>query len=204
MLANVDRLSSRTRRRPWRRFLDAGGGVLVAPGDRVDPAAYAALPWMPATLGDRTGDFAARKAVAHPAARDVRRAGPAAVRAGASRPPLAEADLFAYRRLEPAPGASVVGPARHRRALGRRAARRARAACCCWPGRSTPRGAPCRSTPTSSRSSTSGPSTWPAAPSPASVRPGEPIVFDLAPRARAGRHDPAGARPPGARPAAPR
>jgi len=105
VLANVERLEL-DQASAVARFLDAGGGVLVAPGDRVDPAAYAALPWMPAKLGDRTGDFAARKAVAHPAPATF--AGPVLPSfAQGDAPPLASADLFGYRRLEPAPGASV-------------------------------------------------------------------------------------------------
>ena len=90
------------------RFLDGGGGVLVAPGDRTDASAYVALPWMPAAIGPLTGDFAAKRAVAHPAPPTF--SGPVLARfAQGDAPPLAGADLFAYYRLEPAPGASVSG-----------------------------------------------------------------------------------------------
>ncbi len=105
VLANVERLEL-DQATAVSRFLDGGGGVLVAPGDRVDPAAYASLPWMPAKLGERTGDFASRKAVAHPAPATF--TGPVLpMFAQGDTPPLASADLFGYRRLELLPGASV-------------------------------------------------------------------------------------------------
>jgi hypothetical protein len=51
VLANVERLSSDAAA-AVARFLAAGGGVLVAPGDRVDPEAYATLSCStPATRG---------------------------------------------------------------------------------------------------------------------------------------------------------
>ena len=203
MLANVDRLA-----------LDQASAVGAVPRrgrrradrprrpDRRRPPTTA-CPGCPRRSATATGDFAARKAVAHPAPATF--TGPVLPPfAQGDAPPLAEADLFAYRRLEPVAGRLGLGPARHRRPLGRRAARGAGAACCCWPGRSTPRGAPCRSTPTSSRSSTSGPSTWPAAREPRAVRPGEPLVFDLDPAPAAGRHVPARPDPRRRRPAAPR
>lgn len=105
VLANVERLDL-DQAAAVSRFLEGGGGVLVAPGDRTDPVYWNTLAWMPATLGDRTGDYAARKAVAHPAPATF--AGPVMPPFGqGDAPPLAEADLFAYRRLEPAAGASV-------------------------------------------------------------------------------------------------
>ena len=105
VLANVERLEM-DQASAVARFLENGGGVLVAPGDRVDPASYATLPWMPAKLGERTGDFAARKVIAHPAPATF--TGPVLPPfAQGDAPPLAGADLFGYRRLEPAPGASV-------------------------------------------------------------------------------------------------
>ena len=105
ILANVERLNA-DQSSAVGRFLDAGGGVLVAPGDRVDAEAYNALDWLPAKLGPLSGDFAARKAVAHPAP---------ATFSGPALPPLARGDapalggarLFAYFKLESAPGASV-------------------------------------------------------------------------------------------------
>jgi len=105
VLANVERLDL-DQAAAVARLLDAGGGVLVAPGDRVDAAHWNTFPWMPAKLGDRTGDFAARKPVAHPAPSTF--SGPVLPPFGkGDAPPLAAAALFAYRRLEPAAGASV-------------------------------------------------------------------------------------------------
>jgi hypothetical protein len=87
-------------------LLEAGGGVLIAPGDRTDPEAWNGLGWLPAVLGDRVGRFAARKSVAHPSLSTF--SGPVFspfARGDAS--PLAEAKLFGYRALEPTTGAFV-------------------------------------------------------------------------------------------------
>ena len=88
-------------------FVEAGGGLLVAPGDRTDARiARNAIGWMPARLGDRKGDAADRKTIAHPAPRTF--TGPLMSPFGqGDDPPLAEADFFAYRLLAPVPGASV-------------------------------------------------------------------------------------------------
>lgn len=105
VLANVDRLTPGAAA-AVARFADAGGGVLVAPGDRVDPAAWNTLDWMPAKLGAAAGDPAARRVVARPAPPTF--SGPALAGFGKGEAPaLGEAGLFAYRKLEPAPGASV-------------------------------------------------------------------------------------------------
>jgi hypothetical protein len=88
-------------------FIAAGGGVLFAPGDRTDPAAFVDAAWLPAALGPMKGDAARRAAVAHPAPRTF--LGPAlAALGGGDAPALAEADVFAYRTLEPREGATVV------------------------------------------------------------------------------------------------
>lgn len=105
VLANVERLDL-DQSAAVARFLDSGGGVLVAPGDRLDLAWWNAQSWMPAKLGERTGDFAARKVVAHPAPSTF--TGPVLPPFGQGESPaMGEADLFAYRRLEPVAGASV-------------------------------------------------------------------------------------------------
>ncbi len=89
------------------RFVEEGGGLVLAPGDRADPEAWNAQAWMPARLGAVRGDSGRREAVAHPAPRTFR--GPVLSRfAGGDAPPLAEADLFAYRVLAPLPGSSVT------------------------------------------------------------------------------------------------
>ncbi len=105
MLANVERLDL-DQTSAVARFLESGGGVLVAPGDRTDLSHFNTLAWMPATLGTRTGDFAAKKPVAHPAPASFSGAVPPPFAQGDS-PALADADLFAYFRLEPLTGASV-------------------------------------------------------------------------------------------------
>ena len=94
-------------------FLDAGGGVLIALGDKVDAAfANATLyqdgaGWLPARLGATKGDAGRRQTIAHPAPRTF--IGPALAPLGQGEsPPLAGADLFEYRVLEPAKDASVT------------------------------------------------------------------------------------------------
>ena len=109
VLANVDRLGPEM----WAAlgaFVEGGGGVLIAPGDRLDANALnagAARAWLPAKVGAIKGDPAKRSAVAHPAPGTFD--GPALGPLGqGATPSLGEADLFAYRVLEPASGASVV------------------------------------------------------------------------------------------------
>ncbi len=112
VLANVDRLAPGVAAAIG-SFVESGGGLLIAPGDRTDAAAFNGRldrdgrGWPPARLGPLKGDFAARSAVAHPAPGTFD--GPALGPLGkGDAPALGQADLFAYRALEPAPGASVV------------------------------------------------------------------------------------------------
>lgn len=108
ILANVDRLTE-GQGLAVGRFLVEGGGVLVAPGDRVDRESWNALTWMPATLGEAVGDPAARLVVGHPAPPTFTGSVFEAFgREGSA--PLGNASLFTYQRLDPGPGASV--PAR--------------------------------------------------------------------------------------------
>ena len=124
VLADVERLRD-DQAAALGRFVEAGGGLVLAPGDRAAPEAWNAHAWMPARLGAVRGDFGRREAVAHPAPRTFR--GPVLSRfARGDAPPLAEADLFAYRLLDPA-GLVGDGPARHGRPLGRRGSPRSRA-----------------------------------------------------------------------------
>ncbi len=112
VLANVERLE------PGQvaaigRFLEAGGGVLIAPGDKVDAAfANATLyqggaGWLPARIGATRGEADRRQTIAHPDPRTFIGPALAALGQGES-PPLAGADLFEYQVLEPAKGASVT------------------------------------------------------------------------------------------------
>ena len=112
VLANVDRLGPE-RSAAVGAFVEGGGGLLIAPGDRLDADALNerlardARGWLPARLGPIKGDPLAKVAVAHPAPRTFE--GPALGPLGkGDAPALGEADLFAYRVLEPAPGASVM------------------------------------------------------------------------------------------------
>jgi hypothetical protein len=105
VLANCERLSM-DQASAVESFLIDGGGVLIAPGDRTDAPAWNARSWLPAKLNDRTGDFTAKKSVAHPAPASFSGAVLAPFGKGES-PALRETDLFAYWRLEPVPGASV-------------------------------------------------------------------------------------------------
>jgi hypothetical protein len=110
VLANVARLSPE-QTAALGRFLDAGGGLLIACGDRTDAAFFNGLGWMPARLGALKGDPAARQAVAYPAPATF--SGPVLARfAEGNAPPLAEADLFAYRVISPVPDASSSVSAR--------------------------------------------------------------------------------------------
>jgi len=115
VLANVDRPSAE-QVAMLSEFVASGGGLLIAPGDRVDAAFYEHALFneggglLPAKLGDTKGEFARRSSVAHPAPATF--TGPALGPFGASESPaLAEADLFGYRVLEPAtsePPAAVI------------------------------------------------------------------------------------------------
>jgi hypothetical protein len=106
VLANVARLDP-AQVAAVGRFLDGGGGVLVAPGDRTDENVFNNLGLLPARLGNWKGEFSARKAVAHPAPRSF--AGPLMAPFGeGDSPALAEADVFAYRLLAPGPDTAVL------------------------------------------------------------------------------------------------
>jgi hypothetical protein len=105
MLANVARLNS-DQAAAISRFVEAGGGMLLAPGDRTDAAYFSSLACIPAALGERIGDFSARKPVAHPAPATF--TGPVlSPFAQGNTPALGEADLFAYNKLVPLTGAFV-------------------------------------------------------------------------------------------------
>ncbi|WP_406698615.1 BatA domain-containing protein [Singulisphaera sp. Ch08] len=105
VLANVERLTPE-QAAAISRFLDSGGGLLVAPGDRTDIDIFNNQPWIPARLEDLKGEPGSRATLAHPAPRTF--AGPVmGPFAQGETPALAEADLFVYRVLTPAPGASV-------------------------------------------------------------------------------------------------
>jgi len=88
-------------------FVDAGGGLVVAPGDRTDARSWSGIVWMAARLGDLKGSENDRKTIAHPAPRTF--TGPLMSPFGqGDSPPLAEAGFFAYRALAAVPGAAVV------------------------------------------------------------------------------------------------
>jgi hypothetical protein len=106
VLANVERLSA-GQTAAIGRFLESGGGLLIAPGDRTEPEAFNNLGFTPAALGLMKGDPGARAGVAHPMPRSF--VGPVmAPFAEGDSPVLGEADLFFYRVLGPVPGASVL------------------------------------------------------------------------------------------------
>jgi von Willebrand factor type A domain/Aerotolerance regulator N-terminal len=112
VLANVGRLGPELSA-AVAAFVESGGGLLIAPGDKTDAdalndrVARDGKGWLPARIGAIKGDLAKKVAVAHPAPRTFD--GPALGPLGkGDAPALAEADLFAYRVLEPAPGSSVT------------------------------------------------------------------------------------------------
>jgi len=106
VLANVDRLSP-AMAAAIDGFVAAGGGLLVAPGDRSGLGAGDEAGWLPAALGEIRGDPSRRAAVAHPAPSTFAGAALGPLGQGEA-PPLAGADLFAYRVLVPRAGASVL------------------------------------------------------------------------------------------------
>ena len=112
VLANVDRLGPELAAAVG-AFVEGGGGLLIAPGDRLDVdalnerVARDGRGWLPARVGPVKGDPAKKVAVAHPAPRTFD--GPALGPLGkGDAPALGEADVFAYRVLTPAPDASVT------------------------------------------------------------------------------------------------
>lgn len=116
VLANVDRIKPEIVNALIDR-IESGGGLLIAPGDRSKPEGLwasfeAARPgWLPAGAGELKGDFAAAKAVARPAPGTF--SGPVFGPLGqGDRPPLGEAELFAYRVLRPVSSARPEIPAR--------------------------------------------------------------------------------------------
>ena len=112
VLANVRRVDA-NQAAALDAFLDQGGGILTAPGDQTDVEAANALcdrdgaGFMPARLGDLKGDFARRQTNAHPSPSSFVGAW-ASVFAQGDDPPLAAADLFAYRVLKPAADAAAT------------------------------------------------------------------------------------------------
>lgn len=111
VLANVSRLNP-AQAAAVSEFASAGGGVLIAPGDRTEatattPGEAESPGWLPAKLGPLRGEPRGRTAVAHPDPRSFN--GPAlGPFAQGDAPALARAGLFAYRVLEPATGSAVV------------------------------------------------------------------------------------------------
>lgn len=104
-LAGVERLESR-QTAALAAFIEAGGGLVVVPGSALDARAWRDFPGMPARFLDTVGDPSARRVVAHPAPRSF--VGPVMTPFGrGDSPPLAEADIFAYRQLDVAAGSST-------------------------------------------------------------------------------------------------
>jgi len=103
VLANVDRLAPE-QTASLGGFIEAGGGLLFAPGDRTDPTAFNETGWMAARLEGERGNLEDQKPIAHPSPRTF--TGPLmSIFSQGDTPPLAEADFFAYRVLAPAAGA---------------------------------------------------------------------------------------------------
>jgi len=105
VLANVARLSA-PQSAAINAFVDAGGGLLIAPGDRTDADAFSRQDGIPAGLGDLKGEAAQHKTLAHPDPRSFNSPALGPFASGDA-PALSEADFFAYRLLAPMPGASV-------------------------------------------------------------------------------------------------
>jgi hypothetical protein len=109
VLANVDRLGPELSAAIG-AFVQAGGGLFIAPGDRLDVNALnerVAKGWSPARIGPLKGDLVKKVVVAHPNPRTFNGQALGSLGQGDA-PALAEADLFAYRVLEPAAGSTVT------------------------------------------------------------------------------------------------
>ncbi len=107
VLANMERMSAE-QSAALGDFVEAGGGILVAPGDRTDATSFNDAGWMPARLGSWKGNAGEGKAAAHPAPRTF--SGPLLAAFGrGDAPALAEANFFAFAALEPSPGSAVLG-----------------------------------------------------------------------------------------------
>ena len=107
MLANVDRLGPE-RAAAIGAFVESGGGLLIAPGDRlIAGSTEGPTPGSPPRSARSRATSPKSRPSPIPAPRTF--AGPALAPLGqGDNPPLAQADFFAYRVLEPEPGASVV------------------------------------------------------------------------------------------------
>jgi von Willebrand factor type A domain/Aerotolerance regulator N-terminal len=106
VLANVDRISLE-QSAALGDFVEAGGGILVAPGDRTEASTFNDAGWMPVKLGAWKGSASEGKVIAHPSPRTV--SGPLMTAFGRGEAPaLADADFFAFDSLEPAAGSAVL------------------------------------------------------------------------------------------------
>ena len=106
VLANVDRISLE-QAAALGDFVEAGGGILVAPGDRTEAPSFNDAGWMPAKLGSWKGSASEAKVIAHPSPRTF--SGPVMTAFGRGEAPaLADADFFAFELLEPGPGSAVL------------------------------------------------------------------------------------------------
>ena len=118
VLANVDKLAPELAA-ALGAFVEAGGGLLIAPGDRLDVDSFndrGPRGWLPARVGPLRGDLAKKAAVAHPAPRTFD--GPALGPLGRGRRPRAGRGRPVRLPGARARGRSVGdGPARHRRPL---------------------------------------------------------------------------------------
>ena len=106
VLANVERFSQ-AQSAALVDFAEAGGGILVATGDRTDLASWRDSEWLPAKLGEIKGNVAGRKAVAHPAPQSFAGRLMTAFAQGDA-PALSEAEFFAYHMLAPLDGSAVL------------------------------------------------------------------------------------------------
>ncbi len=106
VLANVERLTSE-QSAALGDFVEGGGGIVVAPGDRTDLPSWNNSGWMPAKLGAWKGNVAEAKVTAHPAPRSF--SGPLMTAfARDETPALADASFFTFVSLVPNPGSAVL------------------------------------------------------------------------------------------------
>ena len=106
VLANMRRLTAESIS-ALDAFVASGGGLAIVVGDRTEVDFAPGAGWPAAAIGETKGDPARRQTVAHPAPRTF--VGPALGPLGqGDAPPLSEADLFSYRLLKPRDGSTVL------------------------------------------------------------------------------------------------
>jgi hypothetical protein len=106
VLANVDSLGSELTS-ALDAFVAAGGGLVIAPGDRTLNNLAGDITWLPASIESTKGSLKGQKPIAHPSPSTF--TGPSLTPlAQGDHPPLSDADFFVYHVIRPDPNAAVI------------------------------------------------------------------------------------------------